>query len=261
MTWEAQKKNAFETAAREIPHKKIELNEWRQGLTKSMSRSAPSLWSHEVNDVPASVEEAATKYFRREGWIVCPTPFALLSIFGITEALASLENGPEESLEKLLDNSLFYQDVCRILRSSRPSKPEKFVYWLQRVFSQRDRVHELNPFAVLGPIFPKKYANSISSEESNEGEIEFIKKLYHLSPRQTWQTAYLINRERIRKHGSFAGTPDLLIWRDDAYSMVEVKSPNDAIQLSQAFFYCTVIKPLSINFFIADIIPAGAPNR
>lgn len=255
-TWEQQKKYALETANREIPRKTVELNEFPQKFTAGKSRGTPSLWSHGIIDAPASVEEATAKYFRHEGWIVSPTLFKLLSLFGIVEALASLGEEGESIFNKLLNNLLFYPEICQILRSNKPSKSEKFEYWLQRVYSLKNGVHEFNSLHILDPIFPKEHENKFTDQESKDNEIDFIKRLYRLSPRQTWQTAYLINRERLRKHGSFAGVPDLLIWNDETYNMVEVKSPNDNLQLSQAFFYCTVAKPLCINIFIADVIPS-----
>lgn len=261
VTWEAHKRNTLETAHREMPHKTIELIEWHQGLAQNRCVKAPSLWSHETNSTPTSVEKAATNYFRSKGWIVSPTPFRLLNLFGIAEAIASLEKDAEENFEKLENNLLLYQDVCKILRSNKPSKPERFEYWFQRIYDQRIGIHELNSFEVLGPSDHGGRSRSIVDADNNEIEFNFLRQLHQVSPRQTWQTAYLINRERLRKHGTFAGIPDLLIWKDNTYSMVEVKSPSDSIQLSQALFYCTVTKPLSINFFIADIIPARAHRK
>lgn len=259
VTWEAQKKNALETAKREIPQIAIELNEWPQEITKDKSRRKPSLWSHEINDAPASVEEATAKYFRREGWIVTPSPSRLLGLFGIVEALASIDKGAEALFEKLLNNLLFYNDFCQILRNNKPSKPEKFEYWLQRVYDQKDDILALNYLDILGPILSAEHNKEVINHRNTDKEIEFIKKLYYLSPRQTWQTAYLIDRERFIKR--MAGVPDLLIWNDDTYHMVEVKSPNDSLQITQAFFYRAVVKPLCINIFIARIIPLRGGSR
>ena len=78
--------------------------------------------------------------------------------------------------------------------------------------------------------------------------------LYDASPKQLWQNANLLNDNRSDSgKGSDIGFPDLLIWRGNEYRLIEVKTENDSLQQSQAFFYSSVAKNLAMNMQIGEV--------
>jgi hypothetical protein len=202
------------------------------------------------------VEGAAEMYFRRKGWMVSPSPHYLLSLFGVAEAIASQGVGANKTKLLLLGKFLFHNKVCDLLRSSRPSDAKSFAHWLRYALDVRAGNSSLNGLSVKAPL-ENTDSGLDESDAALDGDDLFrsLMMLHNVSPRQTWQTAYLLNEERFKLHGNTSGAPDLLIWNDETYRLVEVKSPNDSIIKNQSLFYCSVVKPLNINMTIGAVSP------
>ena len=148
------------------------------------------------------------------------------------------ENEPWRALFGLVFWDIIYDTNVRAIHHPLQRVPSDFFlpdFYIKREYSLMARLRELNSreayFALVQSTYADKFGTANVLVAWFDGLLELVLLLVHYLTPEQLHTILLEMAKNLRENTR--GFPDLLVWKDDAYDFVEVKSPTDHLSAQQ----------------------------
>ena len=260
--WENFKKTILNQLKSEAVASDIELVEYEQGTLvtkKGKERKKPSLWSANRSAAPSSVEDAAAAFLSARGYSVS-------NAFGYLERilLKAYCNtfSDKNKLWLFRENPIALKDINNVSEAELCSSLEKVIVEFVKEHIQesirggplanKERLNRLREMKVSdrNKLLEAEFCNLVIL--GTEDITDLNKKL--ILVHNKWPKKFLSDYyQQVSLYGIYSGIPDLFIWNDLEMKFVEVKSPSDRVHHRQAEFYHYVLKPMNMNFHLANV--------
>ncbi len=260
--WENFKKTILNQLKSEAVSFDIELVEHEQGslTTKNgKQRKKPSLWSVNGSAPPSSVEDAAAAFFSARGYSVS-------NAFGYLERILLKAYchtfSAKNNLWLFRDNPIALKDINNVSEAELSSSLEKVtVEFVKEHIQQsirggplanKERLNRLRDMKIsdLIKLLEVEFCNLVILGAEDITDLNKKLILVH----NNWPKKFLSDYyQQVSLYSICSGIPDLFIWNDLEMKFVEVKSPSDRVHHRQAEFYHYVLKPMKMNFHLANV--------
>jgi hypothetical protein len=243
----------------ELISEDIALFEHKRG--RRNGRKIPSLWSSRKMGLPCIVEDAAAEYYHDQGFNVCNRTTFLATIIGRAECMGRIgANKASIFLEEVyvpddatITNVFYKYDACSSKELAQWVEPaiklefEEYTKFngpyyidrMQKTFKNNSERHRY----LVSSFCSQRFFGVTTLEDLTEACLNAWENV----PQQFFQNIFF------RSHFFKLGHPDLFIWDENEFRYIEVKSPNDVLQTSQAYFYKYILQPLKIPFWLGRI--------
>lgn len=148
------------------------------------------------------------------------------------------ENEPWRALFGLVFWDIIYDTNVRAIHHPLQRVPSDFFlpdFYIRREYSLLARLRELNSREAFFTLIQTNYADKIGTANVLvawfDGILELVLLLVHYLTPEQLHTILLEMAKNLRENTR--GFPDLLVWKDEAYDFVEVKSPTDHLSAQQ----------------------------
>lgn len=230
------------------------------------ARRKPSLWSAQSNSAPQRVELAAAEFYAAQGYSVSFMDSFVVNVIGA--CIISAHFGKEESrnvLEGRLPqaNQISYLQEHKNYGAGKKVKPYlvesingQLSHWLRfwSIYYSADEARNLRSMGNAKRaeiIIPDFWKFSIFKSEKLDDLVDSLSRFSNHSDITKIIEIYI--RQNVFNIRS--GAPDLIIWNDEEFQLIEIKSPNDKLHKNQSEFYKYIMRPLGIDFLVGRVIP------
>ncbi len=148
------------------------------------------------------------------------------------------ENEPWRALFGLVFWDIIYDTNVRAIHHPLQRVPSDFFlpdFYIRREYSLLARLRELNSredfFALIQATYQDMFGTANVLVAWYDGLLELVLLLVHYLTTEQLHTILLEMAKNLRENTR--GFPDLLVWKDDTYDFVEVKSPTDHLSAQQ----------------------------